>query len=464
MANEETPNVPTNIPTPSGDTPPAPDTTASLVPPPSTPPEAVTIEVPEISTEMPKTSLIPPTPFAMPSIPETATPLPKPPTVPETKPGLGSLAGRLQSGGGQSAGSVIITPKPIASQKVPAPAPKNTSALLEELRKQSDEEDTLVRPLRTYKDDISDVMTKKKTSVVSAAAAEAERRQRKVEAHSERIVPKKSNANYVLIAGALFFLLIGIGIVGYALLFRNTTPGSISIDSLPKLVFSESQSTIETGGDTRRSFIAKLDEKRTTTNLKLGSITQYYPTTKSATGQTRILSASEFFDLVDITLPGTLSRMLTGPMMLGLHAFNGNQYFIVLKVSEYDRAFAGMLEWENRIEQDLFPVFGIAPLKNIPVPAPVAVPLPTSTATTTKPVIASSSPTTTEPVSSVTTDDFISRAFVDIVVKNTNARALKRSGGGTALLYAFPDKNTVVITTSEPTLTEIITRMQSIRI
>lgn len=382
----------------------------------------------------------------------------------KAKESLDSLSGRLQSGGGKNIFSdgEIHRPKPIETI---APA-KNP--MMEELRKQS-AENTIVRPIRTYKDDISMLIEKRKTSFVGAVAAEANRRAKTVEATEQQLAPKKrkSIVNYLLIAGAFIFVLIGLGVVGYAYLTRDKGVGTVPASALPKLVFSEHQEVLDITGMNRRTLITVLNGKRTSNNLRLGSIEQYYPTVKGGAGAPRLLTGVEFLKQLDVAIPGTLSRTLAGSMMLGLHGFNGNQYFLILKVNDYERGFAGMLEWEKTIEADLFLPFGITRIQKtaLPVTAPTSTPITSAstTATTTKKVDPTA-PTTTETVSSVTTDDFIARAFVDIVVKNINARALKRDDGTIALLYAFPDKNTIIIASTESTLIEIISRLQSIRI
>ncbi len=392
-------------------------------------------------------------------------PLPKAVPSVEPKQSLGSLAGKLQTAGGRNVfGEGVIHPPVQAKTIAPVKNP-----LMEELRKQS-AENNLVRPIRTYKDDISQLIEKRKTSFVGAVAAEANRRAKTVEATEKQLSPKKKSrswVNYALLFGALFFVIVGLGIVGYAYLTRDKGVGTVPASALPKLVFSEHQEVLDLTGMNRRSIINVLTDKRTKSNLRLGSITQYYPTVKGATGSPRLLSGAEFLKQLDITVPGTLSRALQEPMMLGLHGFNGNQYFLIFKVTDYERGFAGMLEWEKTIESDLFLPFGIPRIQKTPTfssgssTGVIATTSATSSATTSKPSDASTTP---ELVSNITTDDLIARSFVDIVVKNINARALKRDDGTIVFLYAFSDKNTVVIASTESTLVEIISRLQSIRI
>jgi hypothetical protein len=425
-------------------------------------------EVP-VTPSIPKAQPISAVPIA-PSIPEPTTPIP--PEAATAKPSLGALAGSLQSGGGKNAAIESALQQLNVKKANAGKAPQSpVNPLIEELRKQS-AENTLVRPLRTYKDDISSLIDKKKTSFVSVVSAEADRRAKSVAAVRPNLVPKRRSSlmNYTLVAGGIFFVMLGVGLVLYTYFTKEPAIGSVPASSLPKLVFSENQEALDTTGQNRHAMINLLNSKQRTENIRLGSITQLFPTAKNITGATYLLSASEFFKLLEINIPGTLSRSLEDPMMLGLHGYDGNSYFLILKVTDYDRGFAGMLDWEKTMQQDLFLPFGIAPLRSLTPPAATTTPITAATTTRTttssneSTATCSPSATTTEPVSNITTADLTARAFVDVVVKNINARALKRDDGSIALLYAFPDKNTVIITSSAATLTEIVTRMQSIRL
>ncbi len=392
------------------------------------------------------------------SVPPTAKP-------PAQKTALDSLSGSLQSGGGKSILSEEkVVPKPSAPKVLgvnEAKSGKNPE-LMEELRKQSSDKSSLVRPLRTFKDDISSVIEKRKTSFVSVVAAEADRRAKKIEATTQKQpLPTVSWGRYVAIGGAALIAILGIGILAYAFLFRQQEIGTVQIQEVPKLVFSESQEAINITKTTPRSLVVSLDQKRLTENLRLGSILQLYPTKQSvgADGNFKTVYATsqDFLKALDIVPPPLISRVLDPEMMLGLHAFNGNQYFLIFKTADYERGFAGMLEWERTLAADVFVPLGVRELK--PAPAPPAL-----IATTTQATPTSTPTTTIIEVTGATTEDFKARPFVDVVIKNKEARALLRDDGSIALIYGFPDKNTIIITTNEYTFTEIVTRMQSIRI
>ncbi len=89
---------------------------------------------------------------------------------------------------------------------------------------------------------------------------------------------------------------------------------------------------------------------------------------------------------------------------------------MVFKTSSYETSFAGMLKWEETLQQDLTPFLH-----------------------------ASTTPGTT--------------TFQDVVIRNKDVRVLKDTTGKAAILYSFPSKDTLVITTDEETFKEIIGRL-----
>jgi len=66
---------------------------------------------------------------------------------------------------------------------------------------------------------------------------------------------------------------------------------------------------------------------------------------------------------------------------------------------------------------------------------------------------------------SSTTNSFINRRqFEDAIIKNRDARVLKNQNGVIIFLYSFPDKNTLVITTTPDVYEEINDRLLTDRL
>jgi hypothetical protein len=114
--------------------------------------------------------------------------------------------------------------------------------------------------------------------------------------------------------------------------------------------------------------------------------------------------------------------------------YNDNQPFLIVRVDSYEAAYAAMLAWEPTMQADLSPLFDYTPTVHIPEQG---------IATTTTPT------------------QFIQTGFVDKIVENHDARVIQNSTGDVSLLWTFIDRNTLIITTNDATLREIISRLQT---
>jgi hypothetical protein len=132
----------------------------------------------------------------------------------------------------------------------------------------------------------------------------------------------------------------------------------------------------------------------------------------STTGDTVVEKAKDFFNLLDISLPGALSRTLKDQYAVGVISQNsGTSPFLIITVNDFGNAFSSMLDWETNMEKDLSFI---------------------STATS--------------------TDIF---AWKDIIVKNKDTRGLVNKYNQAKIVYTFLDKNTILITNSLVAIGEI---------
>jgi hypothetical protein len=123
-----------------------------------------------------------------------------------------------------------------------------------------------------------------------------------------------------------------------------------------------------------------------------------------------------FLNALVPNIPQKLLRTIQQESALGVHSQSGNQAFLVLRVDSYEQAFSGMLEWENTLGSDLVPLFNTQSLQT---------------------------------------------GFIDKIIENHDARVLEDQSGTIVLLWTFLDRNTLVITTNNATLHEIISRVQN---
>lgn len=277
-------------------------------------------------------------------------------------------------------------------------------------------------PLRTYRQDVAGVMRDKKTSLVQMVLEEQKERNKREQEKSPT-----SRRNLPLIFLSLLFLFSTTGIVYYIFFHINTVDQTLLDLKTAPLIFVEKNTEISIDGKNAaglRDEVAKLlhgeDLKVDVIEYLFFTETLSVETSKGATVlQKNLIPSDRLLDALGVKMPPMLLRSLRPDFMLGFHSFNKNQPFLVLKTDYYDNAFAGMLEWENKLAEDLLPLFG----KGNRV------------------------------------DELSQRKWDDTVIKNKDTRVLRNFDGSIALVYTFKDQRTLVITTNEDTLLEVSRRL-----
>ncbi len=329
----------------------------------------------------------------------------------------------------QSEQTAVLTPtaQPIAPAPQPKPAPQK--------------DESVVRSVETYQGDIEKLVQNKNVSVVSIAAAEAGRREAgSIGAAAAQEDGGSPVARVALIIGGVLLLLCTIGLVFFILRPVPSVEIPPAVAS-PFITVDETKVfTVPAGDLGHAAVINALDAQRQAISLSLGLIARLYLAEASVSSSTALvpLTAQRVLSLLSPSMPDTLSRAVDpNQYLLAVHAYAGNQALLILKTTAYEQAFSGMLAWEGTMKQDLSPLFSYTPPAKI-ITSPVA----TSTATTTPPVLAQS-------------------GFVDKIVENHDARVVLDANGNIVLLWTFADRNTIVITTNEATLREIISRLNT---
>jgi hypothetical protein len=117
-------------------------------------------------------------------------------------------------------------------------------------------------------------------------------------------------------------------------------------------------------------------------------------------------------------MPSILDRTLEPDSVVGAVNVGGEVVpFLALRVSSYERSFAGVLAWEPRMGGALGPLFGFeVEEETVPI-------------------------------------------FVDVVVGNLDARILRDSAGRIVLVYGYPSKDVLIITGSEAAFRAIAVRL-----
>ena len=274
--------------------------------------------------------------------------------------------------------------------------------------------------VRTYQSDLAQALKEKKGSIVSIAAAEEKRRQKHDIVFEPDAEAARKKKWFLFSAIALAI----VGIIGLGFLFfgkQKVTPIEKTPFVVPSVIFVNMQKEMSIDEETRDMFVSKIAKEIKAANIRLDFIEHIFFTKKQADVKT-LVSVRDFFALSSEHIQPSLLRSFEGDYVLGIHAFNGNIPFFIVRLNSFENAFSGMLKWETFMADDILPIFGKEEMLK----------------------------TLTQ-----------SEHFEDYLFINQDTRVLRNRSGGIALLYAFPDRNTLVITTSEDTFKEIINRLKT---
>lgn len=276
-----------------------------------------------------------------------------------------------------------------------------------------DSEETPLKQIRTFQGDVAEALRRQQESLVTIQRAEFLRRN--TTEPSANLPPentKRRTELFLLTLGSIVLLTLAISGIWLAyneFVRRSTTPIIIA----PANRFIASDTLIDLGAvaTSRDALISTF--VNSAGNVPYGELKQI----DSA------FSTSEFMKLLESRAPSSLIRAFNPLFMFGSFgastAVGGTSTFLIIKLDSFENAYAGMLEWEKNLGQDLGPLFA-----------------------------------TTNLIKSAPSES----VFTDITDRNKDIRMLA-IGGQSALLYTFFDNNMLIITDNIETLRILIDRL-----
>ncbi len=313
--------------------------------------------------------------------------------------------------------------KPIISFVPPVPAqakPGNINAaskIPEAPAAPAVKNDPSVKPLRTYKSDAEEAVRYQNISTIDIAVAEQKKKQ--ASTPIKYFEEKKSHAGLFVII--IILIIIGLG-SAWLFWFKSTATESVTTiqTSVETIVKYAKGSTLLLHEDSDPLVLA--GAKLSAANAGLGNVYALVPTLNATSTESAPIATV----LGKTHIPSRLLRSLAPNYMLGTYTYETNSPFLILKNTFFQNAFAGMLEWEKDMRNDLLPLIRVS------YPDEVGV-----------------------------SDN--SDKFEDIIVSNIDTRVLRNKEGKIILAYAFADTDTVVISTSENGLKYLLGQLLEVR-
>jgi hypothetical protein len=285
-------------------------------------------------------------------------------------------------------------------------------------------------PFHSFSTDFAQRIDDKGASQFSVLAAEKD-------AAPRMQVQTKPRKNFPIlpIVAAIALICIGTGGLYVAYKYMTSTAAVAILAPAPTLVSSNAEVTLSGSGVPLQESLAQLSTKTIAANSITVALLGSSDETASSSAPTSLFSA------LQLPAPDILLRNIDPLTTVGV--INDGQQtapFFVLRVSSYARTFAGMLAWEPTMPQDLGVFYTLYPAQEIP---------------------ASTTSTSTSPIPTYSDQPQSTGQFVDEVVDNHNARALKDTAGNTIMIYGYSDQQTLIIARDEAAFTQIIGRLTS---
>ena len=272
--------------------------------------------------------------------------------------------------------------------------------------------------IHTYASDMADSMRVNNEAVIKVALAEQKKREQ-IKKREWAKGTKKLNTIFTIIGIAIIILAFYISSTIIERGKKEAIHPTIN-SRVGALVSYDDQTFIDT-----KTFASKEDVTRVLVGeyKKVGRPNSIHALffTKNQ-GQVQLLVTKDFLTLIQSTIPNTLLTSLENQFTSGMYYDNATPHlFLMFQAKDYDRAFAGTLEWEKTLLDDVFPLFRID--------------------------------------TSGENKKLFQAKFQDTIINNKNARVLSDNNGKAVLYYAFVSANNFVVTDSENAIKEIISRL-----
>ena len=291
--------------------------------------------------------------------------------------------------------------------------------------------------IKTYSSDMADVIRQKEMSVIKIAMAEKEKReQEKLDEENNVSQGNSSLGKFFLIFGGIVLVAGALGGLYYLNQKKiNPEVPVVTENEILAIISYDEKSSINIPNKNNITDITNIIKTEKEKIGKSKSVRAVF-LTETINNKEELLPLVNILSLTGVETPSPIKRSLSGEYMLGvftpvIKVENINtenlgvenkttpSLFLILKVTDYNISYAGMLEWEQTMQNDFKNLFTLSSQEGVPV----------------------------------------NNLFKDILINNKDVRVMYNQKEEGVLYYLFADKNTLVITDNEDTIKEVTARL-----
>lgn len=283
--------------------------------------------------------------------------------------------------------------------------------------------DKNIKVLRTYTSDMADAVRDNEISVIKIALAEKERRDK--EAIYKEAEGTNTTKTFLVIGGIILIIAAIIG--SYFLIQKKKEKDLLlpTINNIETFISYDSKSYIDVTNIINMSDLLGIIRQEQQADSPLIKALFF---TKKINENPLLLTSNNFLSLIKATAPGALTRSLSDKYLFGKYSnpntINDNDksaMFLILETTDYNQAYASMLDWEKTMLKDLFVLFNVS--------------------------------------ISESDNSLFEKPWKDVIINNKDARVLYGENGEGILYYVFVNKNIFVIANNVEALKEVIGRL-----
>jgi len=276
------------------------------------------------------------------------------------------------------------------------------------------------KKIRTFQGDLADAIQHHQASAVKIALAESKRSTNQATIGTKKV---KSSKKGLALTISFLFIVLGVGVLFYVYYYVMPHASAIAGPTLILPAFIDTDVKKEIPTDTGYLPTAIVTEIKIA-QLSTNEIENIVFVKNIIDPQTNVstqalIEPEALLTRIGAKPPSAFVRSLSPQFMFGIHHYQSNEPFIIF----------GMLKWEPTMYDELKTSFGTNSTNS------------TNTPTTTAEILA---PKT-----------FV----VDMIIQNKDVRVIQDQNSKILLMYSFIDKNTLIITTNETTLRELLARI-----
>jgi hypothetical protein len=302
-------------------------------------------------------------------------------------------------------------------------------------------DNTVIKNLRTFQGDVADILKNQNTSVLDIALAEKKRQQ-----EIAKVAPPKnpeSKKKVIIIVISVLLIIAGTGAIAGFFVLQKKTPAPVLVEMKNQaIIASNSKFSLIVDKADKESLFSAINKERDESVIAPNEILNLEMVKNSALGKQEPIDTNTLFTIINSQAPGSLLRAFSNEFMFGFYKSNNNEPFLIIRLDSFDNAWNGMLNWEKNMNEDIGAI--------------LAKKLLSSTETN---QVENQGTSTIKQTKKVGYDSAVNATFEDITIKNKDARILKNPQGETILLYSFLDKQTLLITSSEVVLENLIDKL-----